>query len=515
MNKLKRSLAVLLLVPALCACGREAQQPPAAQPTQAETTRPRPGILSDAGQAETLQEYYSRTAIIGRNERMEGSFVQTQNWAREYAALEYPGGTVTVAYDSGYVLPGAMTKDTLSGGVALWDVTVQWADQPTVWETVQVFYFTEAGENGQTQCLSGLLTGDNVLKSKPDAYAYLALDTRFASRMQTLPDLAAPQGAQVLELNFFESGNPQDCQAWLLDESTAIILSRYKEGELPVGEYEVTAYLLDSGETDWYRRELEGIWTYDSLQNGVLTFRQHLRQGQEQCLRMWMENGRPQYGHTDAPAEDVPLTVGDYTLTWQNGGILLGEEVLLAGSAVEEEAEDPVEMTLYNFHQALDDHRFLFSKAGWEWIEYYGVYDLETREAHVLAGGLNWDYEVLQVSDDGSRALARSQESNYLELVNLRNYTARRIALPSDLPVEQVSANADLSRIALLQRDAENGEYAVTVLDSAGGDTLFAWSVPEALVAGAPELRLAGENTLLVNLRQWKTDTAWLYRVAY
>lgn len=514
MNKFYRYMAALCLLLALCGCG-QTQQQPETTPTQAEATRPRPGILSDAGQAETLQEYYSRTAIIGRNEWIEGSFIQTENWAREYAVLEYPGGTVTVEYDSGYVLPDAMTRDELGGGVALWDVTVQWSDQPTVWETVQIFYFTESTEDGQKQCLSGLLTGEAVLDSKPEVYAYLALDTRFASRMQTLPDLTAPDGAQVLELNFFESGNPQDCQTWLLDESTAIILSRYKEGELPQGEYEVTAYLLDSGEIDWYRRELEGIWTYDSLQNGVLTFRQYLRQGQEQCLRMWMEDGRPLYGHMDAPAEDAPLTVGDYTLIWQNGSILLGEEVLLAGSNTEEEAEDPVEMTLYNFHQALDDHRFLYSKAGWEWIEYYGVYDLETREAHPLAGGLNWDYEVLQVSDDGTHALARSQESNYLELVNLRNYTARRLALPSDLPVEQVAANAELTRIALLQRDTETGEYALSVLDSAGGELLFAWTVPEELVAGTPELRLAGEDTLLINLRQWKTDTAWLYRVTY
>ena len=129
-------LASLLL---LGGCSKPVQETPLPDTTIVEPPPVQSGILTDVGQAETLQEYYDRTAIIGRNEWMEGSFTQTESWAREYAALEYPGGTVTVEFNSGYVLPDAMTKDHLSGGVALWDVTVQWPDQPTVWETVQVF----------------------------------------------------------------------------------------------------------------------------------------------------------------------------------------------------------------------------------------------------------------------------------------------------------------------------------------------------------------------------------------
>ena len=518
MNKLYRYIAALCLLLALCGCGRT-QQTPATQPTQPEATRPRPGILSDAGQAETLQDYYSRTAVIGRNEWMEGSFIQTENWAREYAALEYPGGTVTVEYNSGYALPDAMTRDDLSGGVALWDVTVQWPDQPTVWETVQVFYFTESGENGQKQCFSGLLTGEELLKTKPEAYAYLALDTRFASRMQALPQLEAPAGAQTQELNFFAGGiDPQDCQVWMLTPADAIILSRYKEGELPAGNYTLTAYNLDTGVVDWELADLEDIWNYDSLEKGVLTLRQFLRQGEGRILRVWMEEGRPQWGLFDAPEEGSRYTVGDYELIWQDGSILLGEEVLLAGSMGQEpEGENPdeTEMALYNFHQALDDSRFLFSKAGWEWIEYYGVYDLETRQAHVLSGSTQaWDYEIVQISADGSRALAWSRESNWLELVDLSNYTARTVSLPS-LFVEQVSANADLTRVALLQSDMETGDYVISVVDSADGTPLFTWNVPEELVAGAPVLHPVEEHLLVVSLRQWKTDTEWLYRCRY
>lgn len=510
---------LLLTALLLCGCSKPAEAPPVQTTPVVEQPPVQSGILSDVGQAKTLQEYYDRTAIISRNEWMEGSFTQTESWALEYAQLEYPGGTVTLEFNSGYALPDAMTKDELSGGVALWDVTVQWDDQPTVWETVQVLYFTESTENSQKQCLSGLLTGENILDSKPEAYAYLALDTRFAGRMQTLPDVTAPEGAQAVELNFFAEGrNPQNCQMWMLTPSDAIILSRYKAGELPQGNYTLTAYNLDTGVIDWELSDLEGIWNYDSLENGVLTLRQFLRQGEGQVLRAWMEEGRPQWGLFDAPLEETLFTVGDYILTWQDGSILLGDEVLLSGGYGEEE-EDLLELTMYNFHQALDDHRFLFSKAGWEWIEYYGVYDLQTREAHpLISDRQEWGFSVLQVSEDGNRALAGCTIGGLwnFSLVDLNDLTLRKI-LPQyseeENALSQVVANGDLSRVAVLAEEAELA--SVRLYDTATGEELLRWDIPAPLAAGQPTLQLVGEDTLVVSLRQWKTDTDWLYRVQY
>ena len=174
---------------------------------------------------------------------------------------------------------------------------------------------------------------------------------------------------------------------------------------------------------------------------------------------------------------------------------------------------------MYNFHQALDDHRFLFSKAGWEWIEYYGVYDLQTREAHpLISDRQEWGFSVLQVSEDGNQALAGCTIGGLwnFSLVDLNDLTLRKI-LPQyseeENALSQVVANGDLSRVAVL---AEQDDTAsVRLYDTATGAELFRWDIPAALAAGQPTLQLVGEDTLVVSLRQWKTDTDWLYRVQY
>ena len=512
MNKFYRSAAALCMVLALCGCGRAQTAETPTQPIQPESTQPRPGILSDAGQAETIQAFYSRTAIIARNERMEGSFVQTGNWAREYAALEHPGSVCEVSYLLGYVLPDAMTRDELSGGVSLWQVEITAADGTRTEEQVQILYFTETTETGLQQCISGLLTGDDMLETRPEAYAYLALDPRFSARMKTLPDITPPEGVQPLE--FLEETGALDQQIYPLTDSVVAVLCRYLHRD-GIGDrlvlYDMAAQqVLET-------HQMEGQWDFTGLRSGELTLEQSYSMGEgRQTATVTYDGGKIRL-ETQFLADDEQR-VGNYTLSWRDGSIYLGEEVLLRGTAEEETVdgeEDPTSMALYNFHQALDGHRFLYSVAGWEWIEHYGVYDLTNRETHILAGSSQvWDYEVIGISADGDRALAWSRESNWLELLDLRSYTARQISL-SALTVERICANADLSRVALLQRDSTDETYSIVVIDSTTGEQLFDWSVPENLVAGAPELHLIGEKLLLINLRPWKTDTEWIYRCHY
>lgn len=513
MNKTYRTLAALCLVLALCGCGRQQPAETPTQPIQAESTQPRPGILSDAGQAETTQDFYSRTSIIARNERMEGSFVQTGNWAREYAALEHPGSVCEVSYLSGYALPDAMTRDELSGGVSLWAVDITAPDGTQTEERVQILYFTETAETGLNQCISGLLTGEDILTTRPEAYAYLALDPRFSARMQTLPDITPPEGVQPVE--FLEETGALDQQFYPLTDTVAAVLCRYPHRD---GTGDRLAIYDMAARQTLETHQLEGQWDFAGLRAGELLLEQSYAMGEGRQTATVTFDGTQTNMETRFLADDEQ-PVGDYVLSWRDGSVYLGEEVLLQGTTEAEEGgdgeEEPMSTALYNFHQALDDHRFLYSVAGWEWIEHYGVYDLETREAHVLAGSSQvWDYEVIGVSADGSRALAWSREGNWLELVDLRSYTARQISLTA-LTVEQISANADLSRVALLQRDTAAEAYSIAVLDSGTGEKLFSWSVPEGLVAGAPELHPVGERLLLINLRPWKTDTEWIYGCHY
>ena len=78
----------------------------------------------------------------------------------------------------------------------------------------------------------------------------------------------------------------------------------------------------------------------------------------------------------------------------------------------------------------------------------------------------------------------------------------------------QLRASGSLDRLAVCDL-GEDGVYRIRVFDTGSGAELFAWDVPENRVAGEPEIRLAGEDTLLVNLRQWKTDTEWVYRITF
>ena len=523
MKRTIKWMATLCSLLLLCACGQTPEELPVETPPVVEIQSQPQGILTDAGQAKTLQAYYDRTAIIGRNEWMEGSFTRTEDWAREYAALEYPGRSVSVQYDNGYALPDAMTKDHLSGGVALWKVIDQQADPASAGKAIQIFYFTDMSDGVQKQYLSGLLSGEQVLDSKPEAYAYLALDTRFAARMQTLPDLTAPENATVQELNFFEdAAHPRQSQVWMLNPSVAVILSSYRENTLEQGNYLLTAYNLDTGVTDWTIRDLDGIWNFDNREEGVLTFRQYLREGDGETIQVWMEDDQPCWDRFTVQESTAYYSVGGYQLTWQDGSILLGEEVLLAATVEEEEQENEVELALYNFHQPLGDHRFLFSKAGWEWIDYYGVYDLETRQAHPLVSDQQaWGFAILQVNREATMALAACTEGGYwnLTMIDLENFTMEPV-VPALAEQEDrgdmVMVNDALSRIAVLKSDMENGgQEQIRVYDTATGSELFAWDVPDGLVAGDCQLQLVGEDTLAVHLRQWKTDTDWLYRIVY
>jgi hypothetical protein len=270
--------------------------------------------------------------------------------------LEYPGCQVNADFVSGYQAPEAMFKDDLRGGVARWSLEGTTADGQTIAETVQIFYFSETADGLHTQCFSGLLTGDRQLASRPEAYAYLALDTRFANRMQKLSTLSAPEGALCVELNYFES-DVLDCQTWLLSENTAVALARYQSGNSGLLFYHL------EGAFEPRHQMLEGIWNYSQLEGGVLTLEQYAQSGDRQLMEITLKDGLPTVTKNTRLEEGDGYRVGGYTVTWEDGSLYLGSELLLEGGAWD--VDDITTTQSYQFQQALDDHRFLYALAGW------------------------------------------------------------------------------------------------------------------------------------------------------
>lgn len=511
----KQMLAAALACLLLFGCDRTEELPEPVCPPAEEM--PSGGILAETGQAVTLQDHFGRTAIIGRNQQLEGSFIHTEVWALEYGAQKYPNCAMEARYVNGYVFPPVMSRDGLSGGVAVWELAITRTDGVVLEPVqVQVFYFQEDQDGSSRLWLSGLLAGDRMLKSRPASYAWLALDTRFASRLQTIPEVEAPEGARAVQFDRWYS-DALDQLFYPLNERMTAVLCHYANSEeqgdrLLLWDMEEDALLLDE--------QLEGHWDAAALREGVLTLEQYLDMGEGSrvyTLRL-TENGPTVERES---LQDGQFRVGDYLLLWRDASILLGEEVLLQGSRPEEE-EEIGETVYYNFHQALDEHRFLYSRAGWEWIEYYGIYDLESRTTHPILGEESrFGYTVLQVSADGKRALAcYADEAGYWSpaLVDLETYGRQELSVGFQTAEEavngQLTASASLDRLAVCDL-GEDGVYRIRVFDTISGAELFAWDIPENRVADMPEIRLTEENTLMVNLRQWKTDTEWVYRIEF
>ncbi len=501
--------AALCLCLLLCGCTGEAPPAEEAEPSADIGQESAAGIVTDVGQAETLQDYYDRTAIISRNERIQGSFVLTQNWAMEYAALRYPEVDCQVCYVGGYQAPDAMFRDELRAGVACWSVCTGSDAEETPWEQVQIFYFSETVDDEQVQCFSGLLAGEDCLTSRPEAYAYLMLDTRFSGRMQKLSQPEAPDGATVFELTA-AADDPVSCTGWMLSETAAAVLTYGRDGSCTLRLLSTDGSFSDEVQT------LEGIWNGGEAENGRLTLEQTASDGTRQCLEIRLEDGVPGTRAFSAPAEEESV-VGPYTVTWQEDSLYLGEELLLEGGY--SDPEDATTFRSYQFVQALDDHRFAYSLAGWEWVEGCGVYDLTARTATPIG---DWGFALLILrAEEGVALGAHLTEPGSWDfsLVDLETLELTPLSLGYITEEEafsgELTANDDLTLLALSETDWETGDHRITVRNMTDGRELFRWELAGSLVAGSPQIRLAGENTLCVILRRWDTDTYWLYRIRF
>ena len=500
--------AMLLLC---AACGQSSDQP---APSGTDTPRD-PMVITDGSVAETLEEYYDRTAIIARNEWIEGSFLQTSQWAQEYANLECPGAECQLTFDSGYAVPSEMLPTGLTAGVTTWRADIQTGGSELS-QLVQIFHFQKEGR----QCFSGLLAGNDRLTTRPAGYAYLALDTRFAGEFRALPDITAPEGALSLDLGTVDlaSGNVTSREVYPLSWDIAAVYCRREDGTGVL-----SALRLESGEV-LARQELTGTWDVESLAGGVLTMSRYDSAGQaDSLLRCTLTGSGADIALSTAPAAGT-VTMMTGILREKDSSIYLNETCLLRGSEDPENPElplpadpDPTDSLRYAILGDLDGERFLYACFGYEWLERTGVYNTVTGNDTVLESGgelgewlLGWKGEtalgcVMDMEPtDFSRVDLVTGKVTPLENIQKR--------LDPDAISRQTAVSEDCTRLAVL----EEGEETLTlrVFDTGSQTCLLEWSLPTGAGYGSG-ITLSGDNTAFFTIRRWSTDTAWVYRLDY
>lgn len=500
MKNIPKLWLLLLALAALAACGRTGSPVPADVPEQTPPPAPS-GIVTDSGQSETTEDYFDRTAVIARGERLDSPSMlgfDTDLWALEYAALNYKGYTARAEFVSGYSAPDGLFSDSaLQGGAVLWRLVLT-DDQGAVTEDqVQIFFFAEQG----TITLSGLLSGDAVLNDREAGYAYLALDPRFSGRMQAVPTPEEPEETAAIELSRLCGGeNRQD--AYPLSETRAALVQAEKKAVLY--DFSSASVVQES--------ELGAGWQTERFESGLLTLTLRDETGMTVLRRMMVTPEGISVTNVDGQEEEL-YSVGSHRVAQRDGSLCLGDEVLLEGGG---DLEDAVG---YYFRAALDDHRFSYDCWGYEWLEHSGIYDLSTRTDLPLGGPLSGAY-LLGVSQDGAMALTcRMEDLGYCygyALLDLSTGQSRPLSVGPKSLEEGAdvypAVDASLSRLCLWGET--NGGCVITVYDTSTEKPLFSWTVPHD-AASVSGVTLMGEGTLYVSMHRHSTGGEWLYRIGY
>lgn len=499
--------AALVLPLLLAACGRQEQPPaplPADLPEEGETlpALPSGGIVSDSGRADTVEDYYARTAVIARDEWVEDPSrigLATEVWAREYAALQYPDSAADAVFETGYAAPEGMFVDKLGGGCCLWTLELTEPSGETRNEQVQIFFFEEEGK----ACLTGLLAGESMLDTRQQGYDYLSLDPRFSARMQDVPVPDMPEESAAVELAALCGGdNRQD--AYPLTETCAALVQA--ERRVVIYDFAQEKVLQEA--------ELSDGWRTERVEDGTL------------IMLCWDDGGHvtkemriSAEGAVSRPieTEELRYSVGETVITQRENSLWKGALPLLEGGGEGETGK------AYRFDRALDDHRFVYHCWGYEWLEHSGIYDLAAGADHPLPDkgpnyilgadaeketalvcrmedlGFCYDYSLLDLKSGGMRSLGVGPAS--------LSDGAGEYEDPEIFP----AANSRGSRLCLWY--SKNGNTCLEIYDLSGG-LLYQWAVPEkaAMVSG---VTLMGENTLYVAMHRYSTGGEWLYRIEY
>ncbi|MEA5039539.1 MAG: hypothetical protein VB086_06840 [Clostridiaceae bacterium] len=512
---MKRLLICALILALLCGCtptAQDPQQPPVSDPEETQDPGPTVPAVTETG-------YFSRTEVIRRNEHEEGFFLATKRWASEYAEQTWPDSEYTVNYLSGFSAPSAMFTDFLSGGSALWTITVSQADGQALNETVQALYFADGGEI----YLSGLLVGDELLETRPEVYAYLRLDTRFSARMCDLPDVVPPKGllgSYDLAMLFGTEG----CDAELLDADTAVLHDLNWTSE--DGEHQLAVVDLPSGKT-LHSQTLSGesgSWRVGDVSGGVLTLTHYTDGGRDQMIYA-SRDGIEQ--KTLYPEAAYRFPMGDDRFVESKGNSLYeivrdpltGQEtetLLLQGVDSQDETA-----AAFTFRQALSDDQFVYDYMGYEWYNRSGVYDLSTGTDYVITvpqvvGGEVQQADTRMLYVDLETAVTALDDYGYyhFSVTDRETGTTRLLKLGYEDPEDRTAqAVSDGTRLLLMKDSGDEAQNYKIELYDLQGNLLWSWELIGA-VTGGVVVSLMDAKTVGVQFFSLLTGTAQLYVIS-
>ena len=512
---MKKLLIYILIFALLCGCApivQEAETKPETEPTETQQTETLSPAVTDTG-------YFSRTEIIRRNEHEEGIFLNTKQWAAEYAAQTWPDSEYTVDFLSGFEAPSAMFTDALCGGSAFWTVTVSQTGGQALIETIQTLYFTD---NGQIY-LTGLLTGDAVLEARPEVYTYLRLDTRFSARMCDLPAVNPPEGL-IGTYDLDQLFDAEGCSAELLDKSTVVLHDLNWTTEDGSHRLEVVDLNTKEKLAEETLESGNGSWQITDCSDGTATFTHYVNGGRDRVLYASRAGIEEKELYPEA-AYRWPMGTDRFVESSENSLFLIVRDpatgvetrtLLLQGVNAKDDTA-----AAFTFRKALSEDQFVYDYWGYEWYNRSGVYDLSSGTDFVITvpvteNGISRQAQTRMLSVDLTTAVTALDDYGYycFAVTDRTSNTTRLLELGHENAETRVSeAHADGTRLLLMGDSGdEAGSYSFELYDL-NGSLLWNWAQPSA-ISGSIAVSLADAHTIGVQFFSLATGTTQLYVVS-
>ncbi|MBQ3140346.1 MAG: hypothetical protein IJC25_00115 [Clostridia bacterium] len=339
-----------------------------------------------------LNTEYTREKILSQTVAGDRDyFVATQLWATEFVRRNYQSYTpsdVTAVFVSGFAMDENELAD-FAVGAQIYDVTFtskksidslpQNTDGSYTLRLQAVYYVDQEG-----RCvLSGFAYEDALIADGRQLYEFLKADSRLT--MQPYPYPVADECVQAYNLSqvMEQRGQQKLSQLYCIGENRFLFLSCDKNA--PAGTVDVNFFDLSTGENfaDNEAMHLTGVSGYYFLDmtGGEIKVCYNYAEGGAYYCNTFAHDGtvRGKFQPYHSDDDTAVHAVGDSQILNENGSLYLldddGERTLL----LEGKPGLSEDSTVYRFCGQAGEEAFLFVCFGYEWVEHWGVYDLNTR----------------------------------------------------------------------------------------------------------------------------------------